>query len=222
MMDEKPDRFEEFVRDAAREYHPPPPTPKAELWERIQAARQAAPAGRDDHDIRPLPPGGAPRVRPVWYFGLAAAAILAVGIAIGRTSAPSAGGRDTVPAVSAAAETEERRERGELATRLVAVQHLTEVDVFLTEFRSRDGEAAEFTGQASDLLGTTRLLIDSRRITDPRLKSLLEDLEGVLAQIATFDSTDRRNELELIDDGMAQTHLRTRLKNVIPAGPVRM
>jgi len=228
MMDDSQDRFEDFLREAARDYNAPPSTPRAELWERISAARkQAAPmAEAKADDILPLRPAEPSfrRVRPVLYYGLAAAAILAVGVMIGRQTSTPAGTRQAPPPTVAAApasDSTSQQERGELATRLVTVEHLTEVDAFLTEFRGRRA-ASEFTGQAHDLLGTTRLLLDSKRVSDSRVKVLLQDLEGVLAQIATFDSTDRRNELELINDGIAQAHLRTRLKSAIPAGHVRM
>jgi hypothetical protein len=228
MMDDRPDRFEDFLREQAQEYNAPPPTPRAELWDRINAARkQATPvanAGADDAlAFRPRAESRFRRWRPVLYYGMAAAALLAVGVAIGRVSRPA--GTTPMPtpvAVTAAPDDSmEHRQRGALATRLVTVEHLTEVDVFLTEFRGRRA-SGEFTGQARELLGTTRLLLDSKRVSDARVKVLLQDLEGVLAQIATFDSTDRRNELELINDGIAQAHLRTRLKSEIPAGPVRM
>lgn len=229
MMDDRPDRFEEFLREQAQEYHAPPPTPRAELWERISAARkQAAPVadarGSDTPVFRPRAESTVRRWRPALYYGMAAAAILAVGVAIGRVSNPTGTTPMPTPAVVAAApadDSTEQQARGALATQLVTVEHLTEVDAFLTEFRGRRA-SGEFTGQARDLLGTTRLLLDSKRVSDPRVKVLLQDLEGVLAQIATFDSTDRRNELELINDGIAQAHLRTRLKSEIPAGPVRM
>jgi len=226
MMDDRPDRFEDFLREQAQEYNAPPPTPRAELWERIHAARkEAAPvanAGSDD-PLAFRPRAESRRWRPALSYGVAAAAILAVGVAIGRVSSPT--GTTPMPTQAAVTpvpvDSAERLERGALATRLVTVEHLTEVDAFLTEFRGRRA-SGEFTGQARDLLGTTRLLLDSKRVSDSRVKVLLQDLEGVLAQIATFDSTDRRNELELINDGIAQAHLRTRLKSEIPAGPVRM
>jgi hypothetical protein len=39
-----------------------------------------------------------------------------------------------------------------------------------------------------------------------------------LAQIATLNPRQRRQDLDLIADGLAQSHLRTRLRNAIPAG----
>ena len=40
MLDDREDRFDEFLRDQARDYNPPPETPRAEIWERIRAARE--------------------------------------------------------------------------------------------------------------------------------------------------------------------------------------
>ena len=63
---------------------------------------------------------------------------------------------------------------------------MTQVETFLTEFGTRPA-ATEFSAQAQDLLTDTRLLLDSKRVVDPRTRKLLEDLELVLAQIATLD-----------------------------------
>ena len=35
------DKLDALLREAAREYHAPPATPKAELWERIRAVRES-------------------------------------------------------------------------------------------------------------------------------------------------------------------------------------
>ena len=91
------------------------------------------------------------------------------------------------------------------------------METFLTEFGTR-APAADFAGQAQDLLTNTRLLLDSKRVADVRTRKLLEDLELVLAQIATLNPRQRRQDLDLIADGLAQSHLRTRLRNAIPAG----
>lgn len=224
MMDEQRDRIEEILAEAAQDYHAPPPTPKAEMWERIRAAREAARAGatREHREAIPLYPL-APRAwwtRPALRYGAAAAAILAIGVALGRLSTrPAPDGFPPVPRMSALDTAASKQQADGLPTRMVAAQHLTEVDAFLTEFRAEEGEG-EFGGQARRLLGTTRLLLDSRKVGDSRLRYLLQDLEIVLAQIATFDSTDRRNELDLIADGIAQTQLRSRIRSAIPAGPI--
>ena len=229
MMDEREDRLDEWVRDVARDYNAPPPTPRAEMWEAIQAGRRAA-------RVAPRP------IRTPFRYGIGIAALLALGIAIGRITVPS---RREAPAESAPTTAQSPApavadqptltavpdpgarspvrsgpavpERGEVAALFATGDHLTQVETFLTEFGTR-APATDFAGHAQDLLTNTRLLLDSKRVADVRTRKLLEDLELVLAQIATLNPRQRRQDLDLIADGLAQSHLRTRLRNAIPAG----
>jgi hypothetical protein len=198
MMD---DRFEELLGDAARDYHRPPETPREEMWQRITARR----AARRRRLV----------LRPAARWGAGLAAVLAVGIAIGRWTggtrgagaSATAGGADQVAA---------------LAYRVAAAQYLSRTEALLTGFRAetRTGEpAAQFTVQARDLLTTTRLMLDSPAARDPRLKSLLEDLELVLAQIAQLPAGGDREDVHLIDQGMDQRSVLLRLRTAVPAGP---
>lgn len=231
MMDDREDRFDEYLRDAARDYHAPPATPRAELWDRITAERAARRAAgelaRDGEDgivsLNQRRKGGSRWLQ----FAVGIAAVLALGIGIGRYTTTATG---VVPAAPTATPTPaptiaarpERRNPGEAASEFATTQHLSQVETFLTEFGTRD-TAPEFSAEARDLLGTTRLLLDSKRIADPRTRKLLEDLELVLVQIATLNPRDRREELDFIADGLTQSHLRTRLRNAIPTGPaIRM
>jgi hypothetical protein len=67
-------RIGELVRRHAGHYHDPPPTPREEIWARIEAEREKS-------GVIPL----FPRAR--WWLGaLAMAAVLALGIALGRVS----------------------------------------------------------------------------------------------------------------------------------------
>lgn len=249
MMDEREDRLDAKLRDAAREYNAPPPAPRQEMWERIRASRgkDRRTDGQTDGVVALRPPVRL-TARPSFRFAIGIAALLVLGVAIGRLTAPGApgaanstasptatgvaanpGGRDTntpraagglprgAGGVGAA-----RTGRSELAAQYATVQHLGEVESFLTEFNTRRA-AQDFPAQAKDLLGTTRLLLDSKRLTDVRTRRLLEDLELVLIQIATLNPQDRREELDLIADGLAQSHLRTRVRSAIPTGPaIRM
>jgi len=221
MMDEREDRLDALLRDAAQDYNAPPPTPKAELWERITAVRQSAsvPAGQKHGRILPLRRTAA---LPLW---IGIAALLAVGVAIGRLSVPHnpaapanpASGTLTAAPGGAATQQSTPQEKGAVATQLATVQHLGQVESFLTEFSTRNA-AQDFTTQARELLTNTRLLLDSKRLTDAPTRRLLEDLELVLVQIATLDPKDRREDLGFIADGLAQNHLRSRLRSAIPAG----
>lgn len=210
MMDEREDRFDEVLRAAAQEYNAPPPTPKAEMWDRIQAARRTG----GQADVLPIRPAARPTLRLI----MAIAAILVLGVAIGRFTAPGTPAPASAPGTIAAAPGAEKKEKSNIATELATADHLSQVETFFTEFGS-ERATPEFTDHAKSLLGTTRLLLESKRVYDPRTRKLLEDLELVLVQIATMNPKDRTEDLNSIADGLAQNSLRTRLRNAIPAGP---
>jgi hypothetical protein len=216
MMDDREDRLDNLIRDAARDYHAPPATPRAEMWEAIRASREAARTEVPPLVVRPA------RSPLRLVFGIAA--LLTLGIAIGRLTVPSRDSAAADPSQSAVASAPEaatapaeQRARGEVAAKVATDDHLTQVETFLTEFGTRPA-ATDFSAQAQDLLTDTRLLLDSKRVVDPRTRKLLEDLELVLAQIATLDPREKNRDRDLIADGLAQSHLRTRLRNAIPAG----
>jgi len=195
------DRFEERLRDAARDYHTPPPVPRDEMWAEIAARREAERTRV---------------VRPWMRWGMAAAAVLVLGIAIGRYTAPQRDGVPTASDVVGAAGTPIAN--GD-AYRVAARQYLSRTEVFLTGFRAdaRRGKLdSSFTASARNLLISTRLILDSPAGQDPRLRDLLEDLELVLAQIAQYEHGD---DAQLIDQGLDQRGVLLRLRAEIPAGP---
>jgi hypothetical protein len=200
MMD---DRFEERMRDAARDYHQPPETPRDAMWAAIAAERRRR---------------AEPRVfvvRPALRWGLAMAAVLLVGIAIGRwmpstTTAPTTGNIAT-------------RSTSDVAYSVAAVQYLNSTETLLTGFRA-DARAGHvdtlFIDRARELLSSTRLLLQCPAGQDPHLKPLLEDLELVLAQIAVLPGGRRDTlDVDLITQGMDHQSVLTRLRTAIPAGP---
>lgn len=224
MMDEREDRFDEKLRDAAREYNAPPPTPKAEMWERIQAARKAdGRTGGPADGVLPFRPRLT--ARPTVRLIMAIAAILVLGVVIGRFTAPGIPGitpATGTPNSIAATPGSEKKDKPDIATRLATADHLSQVETFFTEFGT-EKSSPEFIDHAKSLLGTTRLLLDSKRVSDPRTRKLLEDLELILVQIATMNPKDRAEDLNSIAEGLSQNQLRTRLRNAIPTGPtIRM
>ncbi len=199
------DRFETRLREAARDYHQPPETPRDEMWAAIAAER-----GRR----------AAPRVfvlRPAWRWGLGMAAVLLLGIAIGRWIRPQMqDGTTTTAGVIPPG-------RSDVAYGVAAVQYLNRTETLLTGFRAdaRSGRVDTlFVEQARELLTSTRLLLQSPAGQDPHLKPLLEDLELVLAQIALLPGGRRDTlDVDLITQGMDQQSVLTRLRTAIPAGP---
>lgn len=189
------ERFERLLREAAQEYHRPPATPREAMWQGI-AARRAARRRR------------AATWRPVLRWGVGIAAVLALGVAIGRWSAKPL--------------TEEPRQPSTMAYRVAAAQYLTRTEALLTGFRSEaltGPPDVQFARQARDLLGTTRLMLDCPAGQDPRLKGLLDDLEAVLAQIAQLPPGGDREDVQLINQGLEQRSVLLRLRTANPAGP---
>jgi len=196
------ERFERVLRDAAQEYHRPPATPREEMWRQIVAARDARRRRRV-------------MLRPRLRWGVGIAAVLALGVAIGRWTA-TAGGPARAPIGPSTVGP------SDLAYRLAAAQYLTRAEALLTGFRAetRGGEpTAQFATQARELLSTTRLILDSPAGQDVRLKALLEDLELVLAQIAQLPATTDREEIQMINQGLEHRSVLLRLRTANPAGP---
>jgi len=203
-MDQHEDpKFEQWLKDAARTtYHAPRTTPREELWARIEAARRAK------HVIE---------LRPWMRWVVAAAAVLVLGIGIGRWTANRSAVTNSAMVASATDST------AELLYEVAATQYLSRTEAFLTSFRSdarRGANAARFAAQARDLLTTTQLMLDSPAGDNPRFRPLLEDLELVLVQISQLGARGAANETDLIRQGMNQSNVLPKLRSVIPAGPV--
>jgi hypothetical protein len=202
------DQLDERLREAARSYNAPPDTPREEMWARIQAGRRAA-------GQRGRGTGGqwATRIHPFgrrWApWAAAAAAILAVGIGIGRVS------------VGPGSSTWERPSANSTTYRLAAQEHLSQSEAFLTLFRTSLEERADHrlaSASARQLLATNRLLLDSPAAVDRTTRLLLEDLELVLAEIAQLSPRSRAQDLQLIRDGLERGNVMPRLRTAVPSG----
>ena len=213
MMDEHEDpKFEAWLRKAAESYHAPRLTPREELWKRIEAAR------RDKPVIA---------LRPWMRWVVAAAAMLALGIGIGRwTMNQTAVRNGTAVATTDTAQPQASQpSQPDVAYQVAATQYLSRTEAFLTSFRADRGanheaNRARLASQARDLLTTTRLMLDSPAGDDQRMRALLEDLELVLVQISQLDAAHTGHDADLINQGMNQTNVLPKLRSAIPAGPV--
>ncbi len=141
---------------------------------------------------------------------------------------PPNGGRGDVPgadtsrpALSAAARARREAAReAALPYRVAALQHLVTTEALLVSLRTdvragrKDTTIATWAGE---LLGTTRMLMDSPAGRDPKLKQLLEDLELVLAQISRLPGAQgEAADLGLIDDAVRHRQIMTRLRALSP------
>ena len=211
-MDER--EFERIIAELPRTFRLPAEPPYDEMWRAVEASQFDSAARRTALRKRAL------SVVP-W---LAVAAALLVGIGIGRgTSRPapsaqavaSTAGRS--PAASPADGTyrdETTRYLEQAAALLIALPNPTGPD----RFTSASGNS-RLADKASDLLVTTRLLLDSPAAQDPKLHSLLEDLELVFAQIARLRVEKSRSDLDLIHQAVEQGNVLSRLNSVVATNP---
>ncbi len=153
-------------------------------------------------------------------FGAAIAASLVLGVALGRVSAhrgDSAAigkGGATPAAVTAATSARVAADPYQHATE----EFLGRTAVLLASLPSDSrnaSDAAHVAGQATQLLGTTRLLLDSPAASDARVRALLEDLELVLAQVARLQAPRQKGEMNLITQALEERDVVPRIRSVV-------
>ena len=217
------DRFDDQLRDSARDYNAPPTTPREEMWAAIQARRADGQADRQTGgQIRQSPsisPSDRPSARPsvrLLRWPAAIAAVLALGIGLGRLSAPRPS-----PAAPIIATSVNPPRNGDAAYRITATEHLGQSEAFLTLFRAsvrRGGNEQLASATARQLLATNRLLLDSPAASDARTRLLLQDLELVLAEIAQLAPRPSSPDLDLITEGLERGGMMSRLRTAVPSG----
>lgn len=225
---------DDWIGRMAREhYNPPPPTPRDEIWAAVEA--RIGDATAEPSGVTPLrdraassgSPASERRFRGAW-LALAASAILALGVGLGRWSSeapPSSPASVPVVAASPEAGTPGRAEaRGATVARMAAVETLVRSEPLLATVRaeaSRGAVDSEVGDWARKILGDTRFLLDSGLPLDPQLRSLLQDLELVLMQTARVgtgegDGPRAREELEILRQGMEDNDVLNRIQAVLP------
>jgi uncharacterized membrane-anchored protein YhcB (DUF1043 family) len=203
-MDE--DRFEEVIRDLPRSFNAPPPPPLDEMWGVIEDAHLNSPQSKSTSRSSFL--------TTPWL----AAATLLVGIGIGALL-PRAKLPATVQAPVAQSAVPRDTSAVADAYRDQTHQYLGQAAALLISLPGRDGSQtadSAFANKAADLLVTTRLLIDSPAASrDIKLRSLLDDLELVLVQIARLRNERSRSDLDLIHQAVEQGDVLSRLNSAV-------
>ena len=198
-------KLDELLTDAVHSYRPPPDAPLDAIWARVEAEAFTA-----------RPSKHAPR----WAaFGSAIAATLLFGVLIGRATATRT---TAAPLASASAPASTP---AQLASNTAAdpYQHTTQeflgrTAVLLAALPSKDHPGtndAKLAGQAQQLLGTTRLLLDSPVGHEQRMKDLLEDLELVLAQVARLQPQRPGESLTLINEALEERDVVPRIRSAV-------
>ncbi len=212
------DRFEELLDQAGAGYNLPPAIPRDEMWEAIQAKVMPSEAG--------VVPIAQQAGRPTWQFarrpwlGLAtaAAALLVLGVGIGRFSAPTNPVARGVPATLIAASAE--------PLRIVTQEHLASAEALLSLVNT-DARAGRIEGDISAwgtrLLFETRLLMSSVGGQDVAVVELLRDLELILVQVVRLKEEGVRGgseDLRLIAEGMNDQNVMMRIRAMLPAAGI--
>ena len=196
------DELDESLRELVGDYHRPGEAPREAMWQAIERRRARTGRRRPSYLRRWIP------------LAAAATVLLAIGIGIGRLSwggGSEVASRTPAPALAEVTGT---------AYHLVTLEHLSQAEEFLTLFRSSVGQGEQrlASSTARRLLGTNRMLLDSPAAMDRRTRLLLEDLELVLAGIAQLPAQVRRQDMDLIREGMESGQVMPRLRTVVPSG----
>jgi hypothetical protein len=197
------EKFDEFLRHAAKDYNAPR-TPRSDaIWAAIEpeVARAIAPSRR------------AAWPRTV-FLAASIAATLVVGVTIGRWSSTSSTASPST--ASAAADSSASRRQG----RAVTLAHLAEAEEFLTTVRYELESGvpdADRAARSRELLARTRVLLGTPRHRSPEVDRLLEDLELLLAEIAALPSARSSMDRQLLDESIRDGDVIPRIRATLPA-----
>jgi hypothetical protein len=205
--------MESMLEGIRETYNVPNETPREQMWTEIVARL-------DTKQTEVLDLSAARRRRAFGSsrtagWAVAAAAVLVLGVGIGRMTAP------TVLSGPAAITLGESS-----SLTPVEWEHLDRTESLLTMVRTdaRAGRIDPATGAwASGLLSQTRLLLDSRDDGQPDMSDLLLDLELLLIQIVgvaetgSMDEARARTELELALRSLEEGEVLSRIQAALPS-----
>lgn len=195
--------------------------PRERMWSRIEAlvplemARRTPASAMEaiaDDRVRPITSAPQPKR---WRTFAAVAALILLGVAIGRFAVP--GARDAVATPSVAtvdSQTATPPSAGDLEVRAAMTDHLQQtVTVLASLDRSSTPASSDSASRAQlrQLLGTTRLLLDDPSLRDQRTHRLLQDLEVVLVQLSRVRAAAPATR-EVADLTLRETNLLPRLR----------
>ena len=201
-----------LARDAADELDASVEVPRDMMWARIQRAR------REEAPVVVSPRQRAVGLRYSRKIA-AAAAVLIVGVAIGRYVVSTA----TTPRAAETGNAVALRDAAAAAStdpaRVAMQEHLVRTVSLLVSVRDdapTARHAVDLGPLAKELLATTRLLLDQPQLRDDRTRRLLQDLELVLLQIIQARSTAPETQ-NAPRETLRETNLLTRVNALVTA-----
>jgi hypothetical protein len=213
------DKLPKELRAAAQSYNEPPALAKADLdamWSGIESeafdGATAFDVERETSHVRRQ----TSNVKRFWAARtwIALAATLVLGVAIGRFSARTAATPATPVQTASHTDSLAVPEPYQSTTSRYLGQTAALLATLPAEVRAGGGDD-RFVGRAQDLLLTTRLLLDSPAASDPRIRTLLDDLELVLAQIVRLQTDQSSEELDLIRQALESRDVLPRLRTAV-------
>lgn len=220
MQHEHDDKWPPAIEAAVKQYNDPPPTPREEMWQQIEARRQQRRVVAGDF-----------RWRHYSRRVMAAAAVLLAGFVLGRIWDNDRSPQPDAPIVADATPTTKPaatpKDAGiSTAQRLHAAKHFSRSSVLLAQFAEavqEDSLDPELHKWARDLLSNTRLLLDSSLAEDPQYHRLLRDLEFTLAQIVQASIAEEEpEERQWVAGQVNDQSLVERLRLIVPVLPGAM
>jgi hypothetical protein len=179
MTDHPTDDFDELLRSAARDYNRPGDTPREQMWSEIRAQRER----RASIVATPA------RTRPMWVIPAAAAAVLILGIAIGRTY-DSWKPRQTASGTTATPKTDSSATSGN--TQLAVVPPAPDSQTNPAAIAPR---AARITPRATENAPRSEPFNHNAARMAYRL-AVVEHLAGTEAMLTSFRAAAKRGEVD--------------------------
>ncbi len=208
MSSKNDNNWDELLREAEAT----PEVPRDRMWQAIDAARQ------DRRGIVTLPQAKPNRAR-VWRMMAGIAAILVLGVAIGRmTVNPEVPvlAMEKLPAPTTINPVAEKE-----VYRLAATDLFGRADFLLTDFKVRScsqDDLGEVPSWAGGMLLQTRMLMDTPVANDADMQQLLEELELVLAQIVGLSRNNCARDMAWIKQGLQERSTLGRLRMASDSG----
>lgn len=191
--------FEKLLDQARQTHNVPSEVPSERMWQAVEAG-----------GLKPISKPGF----QLWKPALAMAAVLVIGIGIGRWSTPDVI-NPTMSELTVPAET--TPDRVSELYKVTAFALFDRADALLTDFRMEGcgAQQMEATSRwAGNLLTQTRVLQNSPAAENAELANLLTDLELVLAQIITINPDRCDQDVAWIRSGLTQRATVDRLRAV--------
>jgi hypothetical protein len=207
------DQLDKIIDSAAEHYNVPPVNPPFDaMWTAIESEAFA-------RVIPSVSEGSARRVSLVNNPWLRMAAVLVLGVAIGRFSTRAAPAANTTVATNEApAKAADLEASYQLSAERYLGQTVTLVAGLPKQLQSGRIDSA-YIARASESLTQLRLLMDSPAASNPRLRALFEDLELVLVQVVQMPANGNAIETKMLRQAMLDKDVMPRLVDAVADTP---